>query len=170
MGRVLRTVEDVMVDLSLVRIAGWTALLLLVPASLRKFKKQSQNAGVQVKLEVEKNLAKVLVLGPAEPEKAYLLLRETQFLLDEADALPRGERDMLMRRLDDGFRDAKARLDSKKQLTQTQPAGDVAGQVLLVPNIRSFPEQASAQVTPVVSPDRRWVRISFSGSFFLRTR
>jgi hypothetical protein len=165
--------------------AAWAALLFLVPVStcaaddfeadlLRKFKKQNQHAVVQVKVEVEKNLAKALALGPAEPEKAYLLLRETQFLLDRASTLSRVERDMLMRRLDDGFRDAKARLDSKKQLDKTPPLPNgpvlAGGPIRFQPIIGSYSPQATIQVAPVVGPGRRWVRIGVSGSFFFRTR
>jgi hypothetical protein len=170
-----------MVDVSLVQRAGWAVLLLLVPASLhaaddfeaallRKFTKQNQDSVAQVKSEVEKKLAKAIVLGQAEPEKAYLLLRETQCLLDEADTLPRAERDVLMRKLDDGFRDAKARLDSKRQQTAATPTGEVAGPVLLGPITGTYRTQSQATVTPIVSADRRWVRISFSGSFFFRSR
>jgi hypothetical protein len=180
-GRVLLTVEDVMVDIASRRAVVCAALLLLVPASLsaaddfetallRKFTKQNQSSVIQLKLQVEKNLTKAILLGQAEPEKAYLLLRETQFLLDEADTLSRAERDVLMRKLDDGCRDAKARLDSKRQQSKPRPTEEAAGPVLLGPIIGTYQSQSQATVTPIVSPDRRWVRISFSGSFFFRSR
>ena len=170
-----------MVDVSLARAAGWVTLLLFVPATLnaaddfeaallRKFTKQNQNSVTHVKLQVERNLAKAILLGQAEPEKAYLLLRETQFLLDEADTLSRAERDVLMRKLDDGFRDAKARLDSQRQQSKPQPTEEVAGPVQLGPITGTYQSQSQATVTPIVSPDRRWVRISFSGSFSFRSR
>jgi hypothetical protein len=78
----------------------------------------------------------------------------------------------LERRLAEGFRDAKARLESKKELAKnTTPTEEVlAGPVQLRPNIVPISSQLSGTVTPIVSPDRRWVRISLSGSFFFRSR
>jgi hypothetical protein len=172
-----------MVDFSFVRRAAWAALVLLMPVCaqaaddfeadlLRKFQKQNQNATRDVKSVVEKNVAQALALGSSEPEKAYLLLQETRFLLDAADRLPRPEREALERKLAEGFRDAKARLESKKELARsTTPTEEVlAGPVQLRPNIVPISSQLSGTVTPIVSPDRRWVRISLSGSFFFRSR
>lgn len=172
-----------MFELSFARRAAWVPLFLLMPICahaaddfeadlLRKFQKQNQYASRDVRSVVEKNVAQALVLGSSEPEKAFLLLQETRYLLDAADRLPRPERDALERKLAEGFRDARARLESKKELSRNTPPTEeiLGGPVLLKPNIVPIASQLSTQVTPVVSPDRRWVRLSISGNFFFRSR
>jgi hypothetical protein len=172
-----------MLELSFVRRAVWAPLVLLMPLCaqaaddfeadlLRKFQKQNQNASRDVRSVVEKNVAQALALGSSDPEKAYLLLQETRYTLDTADRLPRSEREALERRLAEGFRDAKARLESKKELARVTKTNDevLQGPVILKPNIVPIASQLSTQVTPVVSPDRRWVRISLSGAFMFRSR
>ena len=46
----------------------------------------------------------------------------------------------------------------------------LAGPVVLRPNMVPITSQLSGTVTPTVSPDRRWVRISISGNFLFRSR
>ena len=166
-----------------VRCAVFMAIATLVPPCaqaaddfeadlLRKFQKQNQNVSRDVKSVVEKNVAQALALGSSEPEKSFLLLQETRYLLDSADRLPRAEREALERKLAEGYRDAKARLESKKELARVPKTSDevLQGPVLLKPIIAPIASQLSTQVTPTVSADRRWVRISISGSFFFRSR
>jgi hypothetical protein len=165
-----------MVNVSGARVAAWAVLVLLgaawAPARaddfekalLRKYQQQGQQGSLQVKADVEKNLARAADLSPTEPEKALALLRQTRELLDAANDLPREERNELACKLDDGFRDAKARLESLQQLLKAPPPEPTVGPVI-PPTIVGVPFRASATVTPIVSPDRRWVRISMSGSF-----
>jgi hypothetical protein len=166
-----------------IRCAVCVAIVSLVPACaqaaddfetdlLRKFQKQNQNATHDVKSVVEKNVAQALALGASEPEKAFLLLQETRYLLDGADRLPRPEREALERKLAEGYRDAKARLESKKELARATKTNDevLQGPIILRPNIAPITSTLSTQVTPTVSADRRWVRISISGAFMFRSR
>jgi hypothetical protein len=132
---------------------------------LRKYQRQNRKDDQQVKLDVEANLARALTLSPVDPEKALDLLRRTRELLDTADLLPRAEREALARRLEDGFRDARARIESQKQWAKTPVPVKSDGQILLGPNNAPFTSVASVTVTPVVLPGRRWVRIGFAGGF-----
>jgi hypothetical protein len=134
-------------------------------ALLRKFQRQNSKDDQQVKRDVETNLTRALAISPIEPEKALDLLRQAREWLDSADKLPRAERDALARRLDDGFRDARARIESQKQLAKTPVPVKDDGKILLGPNNAPFTSSASATVTPIVLPGRRWVRIGFAGGF-----
>jgi hypothetical protein len=167
-----------MVNVSLVRYLGWAALILLIPrqgfaqddfeaALLKKFQKQNDKAGLQAKADVEKTLALAVALSPKEPEKALDLLRQARELLADADQLARAEKDALARKLDDAARDAKARLQSKQEQAKSQvPNGEVqGGTIIFQPNIAPVKIQSTLSATPVVSPDRRWVRIGVRGSF-----
>src|SRR4051794_5918474 len=121
-------------------------------ALLRKFEQQNQKGSSRVKADVEKNLARAFALSPAEPEKALALLRQTRELLDGDPQLPRAERDVLARQLDDAFRDAKARLESKQQLLMTtSPPTEptVAPGVTFAPNFAPVPFSGTATVTPI---------------------
>ncbi len=108
-------------------------------------------------------------------------------MLSTADGLPRPEKVLLARQLDNGFRDVKARLESKaeaarKLVKALPPAATADGRLLKKletgPGATAMREpkrdpkltvspifSSSATVRPVVSADRRWVRISFSGMF-----
>ena len=168
-------------------VAGWSRPDDLETGLLQKFQQQSQKAALQAKQDVEKNLARALELSPTDPERALELLRQSKELLFAADRLPRQERDALMKKLDDGFRDARARLESQQEAARraaalvkpvpstTAPSEPDAkyerklavSPIVFRPNIVAVPSAAQAQVTPVVSADRRWVRINLSGSFFM---
>ena len=163
---------------------------------LKKFQQQNHKAAAQAKALVEKNAARAFQISAQEPEQALELLRQAREVLSAADALPRSEKLLLSRTLDDGFRDVKARLESKaeaarklakafptetsddgKQLKKFEsPPGATAKvdqqpgvkPILFVPNIVPLTYSSATSVTPIVSPDRRWVRISFSGGFSIR--
>jgi hypothetical protein len=163
---------------------------------LQKFQQQNQKAALEAKASVEKNVAQALAISAQEPEQALGLLRHARAALFAADGLPRPEKVLLTRKLDDGFRDAKDRLKSKeeqlKALAKAAAVPDAQGDakllkkleaapyadagkgkvsvspILFQPNIVPQVLSSSTTVTPVVSPDRRWVRISFSGAFSIR--
>jgi hypothetical protein len=180
---------------------GWAVLFWLVsgPASaaddyeselLRKFKKQNQKSAQQVKETVEENIARALAISPQEPEKALTLLRESKALLDESDKMPRAQRVVLASQLENGFRDARARLESKQQAAMAAAmtaarasAREVERQAKLAKNATILPSAAddpkskvkvspfgvtstaAMDATPVVGPGRRWVRIGGSFGF-----
>ena len=132
---------------------------------LKKFQRQNQKNNLFVKDDVEQNLLKVTAMAPTEPERALDLLRQTREMLDAADTLSKADREALARKLDDGFRDVKARLESKQERARVAPDPPTQQQVVLVPNNVPIPSTFRGAVTPIVSPDRRWVRIGFNGSF-----
>jgi hypothetical protein len=163
---------------------------------LRKFQKQNQKAAQQAKVLVEKNASRALEISAQRPEQALELLRQAREALAAADALPRPEKARLAHTLDNGFRDVKARLQSKAEAERVKlakalppaPAAPTAEEklfktvgtpgamatrdpkltvrpILFQPNMVPVFYSSSASVLPVVSPDRRWVRISISGSF-----
>jgi hypothetical protein len=134
---------------------------------LRKFQKQNQQGSLHVKQDIEKDIAEAFALSPQEPEKALVLLRHARELLDGADKLPKADRDALAGRLADGFRDATARIESTpaKNTTPLVPPPDDGPAIVFNPKITTIPTVVSTSVTPTVSADRRWVRLSFSGSF-----
>jgi hypothetical protein len=175
-------------------------LLIATPAQaddleaglLRKFQQQSEKAALQAKLDVEKTIARAFALSPTEPESALEMLRRARELLESAEKLQRAEKEALLRKLNDGLSDAKARLESqaaaekaRRAETLVKPASIppattevtepkfasarklAVSPIVAVPNIVPVQSQAQAQVTPIVSADRRWVRINLSGSFFM---
>jgi hypothetical protein len=171
-----------MVHRSFVRWAACAALSLVVPVwaharddfekdLLQKFQKQNQKDAIQVKADVEKLLAEALAVSPLQPEKALMLLWQCRELLDMAGKLPRAEREALARQVDDGFRDARARVESKQEAARAAEPKPSQGQVIspgvaFVPNIVQVPVNLTlGPITPVVSADRRWVRIGISGRF-----
>ena len=165
---------------------------------LRKFQKQNTKAAAQAKALVEKNATRALAIASQEPEQALELLRQARDVLGSADALPRPEKTQLARTLDDGMRNVKAHLESKAQAArklakelerqtpqdskllkklETPPGTTTTARrdqkpgvspILFVPNIVPVTYSSSTTVTPVVSPDRRWVRIGFAGGFSIR--
>jgi hypothetical protein len=158
---------------------------------LQKFQQQNQSTAVKARDQVERNLAQALSVSAQEPEKALELLRQSREVLDAATALPRADKVLLARKLDDGFRDAKARLESKEEEarrlaalakpvqppTKSEPGTPYASvkdprltvsPILFFPRMGLVQQQAAGTVTPVVLPDRRWVRISVSVGFAIR--
>src|SRR5207302_11446009 len=128
---------------------------------LKKFQRQNQKGTVDARSEIEKTLAEALAVGPSDPDKALALVRKSKELLDAAVSLPRGERDALARKLEDGFRDARARLESKQEAEKRPPPTEevLGGPIQFKPNIGTVTSTYSGSVTPTVSPDRGWVRI-----------
>jgi hypothetical protein len=131
---------------------------------LQKFQRQNQKGALYVKEDVEKNLLKVTAMAPTDPERALDLLRQTRDLLDNATGLPKADREALARMLDDGFRDVKARLESRQERARVTPEPTTGPVITFQPNIVAAPIQAQVTATPIVSPDRRWVRFGFNGT------
>lgn len=162
---------------------------------LQKFQKQNEQAALKAKAIVENNAARALQISAQEPEQALELLRQARQVLSTADGLARPEKLLLARKLDDGFRDVKARLQSKEEVARNLAKALAPGQaapadsklvkkVVAVPaagatrdpkmavrpilfeaNMVPVNYNSATSVAPVVSPDRRWVRISFGGAF-----
>ena len=131
---------------------------------LKKFQRQNQKGTQSVKDDVESNLLKVTTMAPVQPEKALDLLRQTRDLLDAAQGLSKADRDALNRKLEDGFKDVKARIESKQERARVPPEPS-DGQQQFFPGNGIVTSQAQFSTTPIVSADRRWVRIGVSGTF-----
>jgi hypothetical protein len=147
---------------------------------LQKFQHQNKQAMQQLKLDVAKHLAQAAALCPTEPEKALDLLRKSQQLLNEDEKLARADRADLLRQVDERVREAKERLKSKQAQAAAvssslyrnpqPPAGTlVSPPLFFTPNLLLAPVQAAVEATPVVSPDRRYVRIGVRGAFAMPT-
>jgi len=195
-----------MIHFSFLRPAAAIALVSLTAAAstvradqesdlLRKFQQQNQQAAQQAKETVEKSVQRAFEVIAQEPEQALEILRQAREVLNGADALPRPDKVLLTRRLDEGFRNVKARLESKEEAAKklAKPLAPEATadaklfkkvdgatgaaardpklgvrQLIFESNNVPMTFSSSASVAPVVSPDRRWVRISISGMFSIR--
>ena len=149
---------------------AWTSTLVLLAlnlglaradfetALLQKFQHQNQNAALQLKQDVEKSLAQAAALSPLEPEKALDLLRKCKDLLHDAGTLPRPDKDLLLRKLEESFQQAKDRLKSKEEAAKAidpNPSSDLiplkklaVSQAFFTPNFTTVPSQSALQVTP----------------------
>jgi hypothetical protein len=164
---------------------------------LRKFQQQNQQAAQQAITSIEKTVDKAFEIVAQRPEQALELFRQARDVLNATGSLSRSDKAPLARRLDEGFRNVKARLDSQAAAAEAlkvikplptdetasaklfkKPDG-VTGGTTRDPKLRVSPIlfgsnqypltfSSSSSVTPIVSPDRRWVRISLSGFFSIR--
>jgi hypothetical protein len=154
---------------------------------LQRFQQQNQQAALKARQQIEKNVTEALSISAQDPDRALELLRQGREWLAEAGALSRPEKVALARKLDDGFRDARARLESRAEAARLaalmaqppkspEPVTAADGRraaksqitpIIFVPNIVPYPVGGTVTVAPVISADRRWVRINFSGGFTL---
>jgi len=150
---------------------------------LQKFQQQHQKSAFDARTEIQKLLQRAAALN-AEPEKALEILRRGKEHLDAADKLPRAEKESLARRLDDMLREVKERVRAQEAVAKEEAAKGSAliaefeakldakkdkklavSPIFFTPQFTPVPSQANVQVTPVVSPNRMWVRVGVSGTF-----
>jgi hypothetical protein len=193
---------------SLLRRTALAALIILAARApgaradqesdlLRKFQQQNQQVAQQAKASIEKTVDKAFEIVAERPEQALELFRQARDVLNATESLSRSDKAPLARRLDEGFRNVKARLDSQAaaaaalKVMKPLPPDETASAKLLKkpdgvtggtardPKLRVSPIlfqsyqrpmvfSSDSSVTPIVSPDRRWVRISLSGFFSIR--
>jgi hypothetical protein len=164
---------------------------------LEKFQKQNKNTAEKWKQDVEESLAKAGLLRTADPEHGLKILDKTLAALEKDTGLLGKERGPLAQRLRDEMaklresaaerkreEDKRKLEEARAELAKTSP-GAVSGRstsptfpgadprlatadkpTSLSPFV-ALPSAASAQVTPVVGPGRRWVRIGVNASFLL---
>jgi hypothetical protein len=110
---------------------------------LAKVRQRQADEGRELEREVTEALARAKSLAP---EKARGLLRASRARLRDDRYLPAEARKRLLRQVED-------RLDSvREKIAKAPRVAEVAG-------------AAGVQVTPVVSADRRFVRVGLSGTF-----
>jgi ferredoxin len=147
---------------------------------LEKFQNQNQQAVRRLKQELENQLAKAAALCPVEPEKTLDLLQQTQQILHEESKLSKDDRADFSQRIKERLHEARERIKSKVEAAKAATPTVVSAyktpqsltqvsQPIFVPVLTQVPVQSSLQVTPVVSADRRFVRIGVSGSFAMPT-
>lgn len=152
---------------------------------LKKFQNDNQAAAQRLKQEVEGLLAQADAYRTAEPERALALYQKCLPLLGEPQWNSE-DRKKLERKVSDGVRQAKASVEQKRleeasqaaslkkdnaaaglksyyPLSPMQPV--VSPPLFFAPVVTPFPSNIALQTTPVVSADRRYVRIGVSGGF-----
>jgi hypothetical protein len=148
---------------------------------LERFKDQNQSGAAKLKQEVMQNLARAESPGHQEPDKLLPCLQDNLKRLQEDAHLPGDERLALISQVKERLRDLRLILEEKRRQ-------ELARETLLLETLRgnrlaeptelakkqakvgqwaAVPSAASAQVTPVASPGRRWVRLGITGSFFM---
>jgi len=142
---------------------------------LQRFQNKNQSAAEKLKQEAAENLARAASTGNPEPRKYLDLLQENLRRLQEDSQLPRAERDSLLQQVKERVQSLKeevARLTPKVpdlalELAKAPPDTDADAPTRERHRRVSpiFNTGAGFQVTPVVSPGRRFVRIGISGGF-----
>jgi hypothetical protein len=142
---------------------------------LQRFQNKNQSAADKLKQDVAENLARAASTGDPEPKKYLERLQANLRQLQDDSYLPKTERDSLIEQVNvrvQILKEEVAKLTPKVPdlpLEITKAKEDTETDV--VPRERRrrvapiFNSQSSFQVTPVVSPGRRWVRIGISGGF-----
>lgn len=145
---------------------------------LRKFNHQNESSVHKWQTEVERALANAAALKTSSPIAAKGLLRSTLEAMEKDTPAPGEDRLTLIRRLYDALQEMESLLaekrtheaERKSDWTSTviwqSPERD--GPTYVSPPIYApLPIAASFQTTPVISADRRYVRIGVRGNFIL---
>jgi hypothetical protein len=147
---------------------------------LQKFHNQNQVSAARLKNEIAGRLAEASTLRTAKPDQALDLVRRNLLLLQNDSLLPREERAALTRECEARVLDLKELLAAQER--EKAPAVPKPMKPGTLPSESSAKSQPSfedprrrigvgqafagnAQVTPVVSGNRRFVRIGFAGGF-----
>lgn len=147
---------------------------------LQKFQQQNKQADQKLKQAIEKSLAQAAQLGATNPEKVLSLLRQSEEMLLENSSLSKTDKAALVSKLKQGIHEARERLKSLEAQAEAQaksqmqtypgPAGDPkVSPPFIAAGVTPVPFQAGGQVTPVVLPDRRYVRVGINGGFSFAT-
>lgn len=140
-------------------------------SSSSKANTQKQEAAKALRQEVASVLADAD--GAADPERGYDLLRRALHALAEPSPLAGRERLDLVVRVEERMDKMRHRMTAMKESKSSSGSGQASsassaakkqGQFAPV-----FASSSNAQVTPVVSADRRFVRIGIRGTFGLVT-
>lgn len=146
-------------------VLAW-ALFTLDAAAQNKSASDKKDAAKRLKLKVNELLSDAEVLVQKDPEKAYDLLHRALDQLEEPSPLSRDERLTLMAKVEKRLGDARKEMTRSSSSTNGKAStaskkkdkdGKV-GQLFVGTNF------ADVGVTPVVSGDRRFVRIGLRGS------
>ena len=155
---------------------------------LKKFQSQNQSAADKLKQTVTGNLDLAASPGSKEdPAKLRDLLRKNLAQLHEDTYLPKNERDSLIVKVQKSLKDLKQAVAEKSQkdkiVVRLEPGtGSLglpdyqanAGMPTIIPGImsggpRGIAPSSAFTVTPVVGPDRTFVRVNISGTFTIPT-
>lgn len=141
---------------------------------LQKFQKQNQAADRKLVIEVENALAQA---SSSDLEQARQLLFAAKGLLQGDASLSREQRESLFRRVDMHLRLVQNGLEEKRKQEAAAAAVAAAEEAkakknrlevkpsFFSPIITPVPSGGKFEASPVVSPDRMWVRIRLSGNF-----
>jgi hypothetical protein len=150
---------------------------------LQKFKSQNNQAADKLKQEVQEALGRATSLHGQDPFKLLDLLRKKLVQLQEDAHLPRAEKAPLMQKLTerlDELRDVVAEIRRKEEaakpkvvVKKSEPGDSDDGPFVparpgkfgVSPFVPVPINQTLGPITPVVSSDRRFVRIGISGTF-----
>jgi len=143
-----------------------------------KYRKQNQAAVDKWVQEVDSALVRAATLQTSDPKTASALLRAALDAMDKEPAAPGEDRVTLRRRLHDALaplesavaqregEEEKRKLDwARSEMRKAQEKSAPGNTSVSPPFFAPLPNIASLQVTPVVSADRRYVRIGVSGGF-----
>jgi hypothetical protein len=161
---------------------------------LQKFQSQNQGAAAKLKSEITGRLAQAATFRTSRPEHALELIRKNLERLEGDSLLQRDERAGFIRECQERVRDLKdliAQMEKEKEKEREKEKEALARERTAKPvdplagawTSKSYPTMSSkedaellrrrgvgqafanVQVTPVVSADRRFVRIGLSGTF-----
>ncbi|MCI0461346.1 MAG: hypothetical protein L0Z62_30730 [Gemmataceae bacterium] len=162
-------------------------LLLLIPRGaqtcrgdfedklLDRFRQEKEAAAQDLKREVADVLARASSTAPGNPEEVIGQLRKILTRLRDDYLLPRADRDALLRQVQERLRALEPVVpakDEKEAPARERPAptpkrkrqpAEEPGRGLQA--FGAVPRAANLQVTPVVSGDRRFVRVRVAGTF-----
>ncbi|MFO0967939.1 MAG: hypothetical protein U0793_20455 [Gemmataceae bacterium] len=160
---------------------------------LAQYQKDDRATADKLRREIEGALAQAGSLR-YDPERAEKLLRAGLDLLNKDKALPAADRAGLAGRVEQKLTEIRGVIAARKsdedkrkrewaatELAKTktpyvggtkflggpteQPEPRERSPIFFSPLVAPFPSSADVTVTPVVSPDRRWVRIGISAGF-----
>jgi hypothetical protein len=141
---------------------------------LDRFRQEKEAAVQDLRREVAEILARASSTAPADPAEVMGQLRKSLTRLRDDYLLPRADRDVLLRQVQERLqalepvsakqeKETPARERPAPAPKRERPPSEEPGRGLQA--FGAVPQGANLQVTPVVSADRRFVRVRVAGRF-----
>jgi len=136
---------------------------------LDRFRKQNQTAAEQIKQRTETNLLRAESLRSTAPDEAVHLLRQCLHELEDDIGLSSDERSYLLRSVTSRLHEVEVLAAAKRRRDLQSLEQSLADSAVAEPapagRLQVGQAAGAFQVTPVVSGDRRFVRIGVNGIF-----
>src|SRR5437773_2694981 len=148
----------------------WGLMASSAPAQSKSSPKSSdKNKEAAQALRQEAKAALAEADAASDLERGYEILRRALHRLADSSALPSGERLDLIGRLEDRMSEMRRRMTAMKQKSESSDTAKNSSGDKKLRVSPAFSSSFNGSVTPVASPDGRFVRIGIRGTFSMVT-